>query len=180
MKTLVFLIAATALAQTPVQISNPCLQQQCFFATQSATVGASAAATLTIQQPTTGSRQVTFIAAVVQCPGQSFTIGQSQNGTAATATAGTAVPLMPIATINGGTTPVTAAALVFTASNAGGGTAVAPALTYTSGNPPTVIDLSQRTMGTPNPVPVNYNITLTNTGGSSCTGSIAIYWSEKI
>ena len=181
MKILPFLVAAIAAsAQTPVQNVNPCLQQQCFFAAQSATVSASGSTTLTIQQPATGARQVTFIAAVVQCPGENFTIGQSQNGTAATATAGTAAPLMPIATINGGTTPVTAGALVFTASNVGGGTAVAPTLTYTSGNPPTVIDLSQRTMGQPNPAPVNYNVTLTNTGGSSCTGSIGIYWSEKI
>jgi hypothetical protein len=177
---LLFLAAAPLFAQTPVQNQNPCLQQACFFATQSGTVASSGATTLTIQQPATAARQVTFMGAVVQCPGQSFTIGQSQNGTAATATAGTAVALIPIATINAGTTPVTAKALVFTASNVGGGTAVAPALTYASGSNPPVIDLSQRTMGTPNPGPLSYSVTLTNTGAGNCTGSIGIYWAEKI
>jgi len=108
MKTLIlglFALVATgagAAAQTPVQNQNPCLQSACFFATQSGTVASSGATTLTIQQPATAARQVTFMGAVVQCPGQSFTIGQSQNGTAATATAGTAVALIPIATINAG------------------------------------------------------------------------------
>ena len=166
--------------QTPVQIANPCIQQQCFFATQSGTLTSSSSTTLTIQQPSNGFRQVSFLGAVVQCPGQTFTIGQSQNGTTATATAGTATALIPIATVNGGTSPVTAAALVFTASNVGGGTAVAPLLAYQANISPPVIDLTQIAMGAPNPAPLNYSVTLTNTGSGSCTGSIAIYWKEKI
>ena len=180
-KHLTLLLFPLALfAQTPVQIANPCVQQSCFWATQSATVGASSSIVLTIQQPSTGARQVSFWQAFVQCPGQSFTISQAENGTAATATAGTASALIPIHYINNGTTAVTAAALVFTSSNVGGGTATAPVQTWTSGSAPT-IDLSQRTMGIPPAgTSFNYSITLTNTGGSSCTGSIGIYWYEKI
>lgn len=180
MKTLVFIfLAGLAAAQTPVQIANPCGQQACFWATQSATVGASSSIVLTIQQPATGARQVSFSQAIVQCPGQSFTIAQAQNGTAATATAGTASALLPIQYINNGTTAVTAAALVFTSSNVGGGTSVSPVQTWASGSVP-VLDLSQRTMGIPPAGSFNYSITLTNTGSGNCTGAIGIYWSEKI
>jgi hypothetical protein len=174
----IFLFAVLAFAQTPIQIANPCDQQQCFFATQSATVAASGVTTLTVQQPANGARQVTFTAAIIQCPGQSFTVGQAQNGTGATATAGTATALLPIHTINAGSTAVTAAARVFTASNVGAGTAVAPALVYASGSF-AVIDLSQRNVGLSG-IGNNYSVSLTNTGAASCTGSIAIYWAEKI
>jgi hypothetical protein len=175
-----FSLAIPLLSQTPVQNANPCIQAACFFATQSATVASSGAITLTIQQPVQGARQVSFWQAIVQCPGQSFTINQTQNGAAATATAGTATALLPIQYINAGTTPVTAKALVFTSSNVGSGTIVSPLQTYSSGAVP-ILDLSQRTMGAPNPAaPFNYNITLTNTGLSSCTGTIGIYWNEKV
>jgi hypothetical protein len=68
---------------------------------------------------------------------------------------------------------------VFTSSNVGAGTSISPTQTYSSGAAP-VLDLSRLTMGIPNPGPLNYSITLTNTGSGSCTGSIGIYWSEKI
>lgn len=167
-----------AFAQAPVQIVNPCLQQACFFATQSATVTMGSSTTLTVQQPAAGIRQVSFLAAIVQCPGQAFTVSQAQNGTAATATAGTAVALVPIQ-VTGGGTAVSAAAKVFTASNVGGGTATAPVLSYSSGQPPVVVDLLQRTMGVTSPVS-NYSVTLTNGGSGSCTGTVSIYWGEKI
>lgn len=165
-----FVLTIPVFTQVPTQNINPCLQQACFFATQSASVSASGTTTLTIQQPATGGRQVIFNAAVVQCPGQTFTVDQSQNGTAASATAGTAVALIP--------TTATAAAKVWTASNAGSGTAVAPTLSFTSGAI-AAIDLSQRTTGLSGTT-VNYNVKLTNTGSGSCTGSIAIYWAERI
>jgi hypothetical protein len=180
MKKLIFFIAGIAFAQTPVQIQNPCLQAACFWATQSATVASSSSIVLTIQQPATGARQVSFQQAIVQCPGQSFTISQAQNGAAATATAGSASALLPIQYINNGSTAVTAAALVFTSSNVGTGTATSPIQTYPSGGSPPVLDLSNRTMGIPPTGSFNYSVTLTNTGGSSCTGTIGIYWSEKI
>lgn len=163
------LLAPRLFAQLPVQGTPICQAQNCFFATVSGSIGSSGTSKLTIQQPSTGGKQVTFIAAVVQCAGQTFTVDQSQNGTAASATAGSAVALAP--------NSAAAVAKVFTASNVGGGTAVAPTLSYTAGDA-RVIDLSylfMKASGTTN----NYTVTVTNTGGSSCTGGISIYWGEK-
>ena len=175
----VLFLSTVALAQLPTQNVDPCITQQCFFTQFSGTVNSSASTTLTIQQPTTGVRQVTLIAAVVQCPGQSYTIAQAQNGTPAVTTAGTATALSPIFMINGGTTPVSASALIFTASNVGVGTATASTYTYLSGLPPQVITLSSRSMGTA-PAQSNYSLTLANTGAGSCSAGIGLYWSEKI
>jgi hypothetical protein len=161
--------AATALAQAPVQNQNPCLQLSCFYATQSATVASNGTSTLTIQQPATGFHAVSLIGAVVTCAGQTFSVDQSQNGTAASATAGSAVALVP--------TTAAASALVFTASNVGSGTAVAPTLPYTSGSIAT-INLINRTMNVAGTA-INYSVKLTNTGGSSCTGTVSIYWMEQ-
>ena len=171
-----FFAALPIMAQTPVQERSICVSQACFYATTSLTLASSAATTLTIQQPATGARQVTFNAAIVQCGGQTFTVDQAQNGAGATTTAGTAVALLPVQYSSAGPA-ITAAAKVFTASNVGGGTAVAPTLSFGAGDP-RVIDLSQRTVGLSG-ITNNYSITLTNTGGSSCTGTISIYWSEK-
>lgn len=173
---LLFFIANVVRAQQPVQTTNPCVQQQCFVATQTSSITGSASTTITIQQPATGARQVVLSTAVIQCQGQAFTVTQAQNGTAATATAGSAVPILPISTVNGGTTPVTAAAKIFTASNVGTGTATAVPYAYGSGSI-SVIDLSRITIGA---TTSNYSVTVTNNGGSSCTESIALYWSEKI
>ncbi len=153
-------------AQQPVQIVNPCFQQACFHAYTAPTVAASAATVFTIQEPATGPKQVQFLVAVIQCPGQSFTVDQAQNGTVATATAGSAIALQPSA-------GKTAKAQVWTASNVGTGAVTAAQLTFSGG--PVTLDMSQRSMGTVNH---NYSITLTNTGTGSCTGSIDVYWSE--
>ncbi|MDE2098947.1 MAG: hypothetical protein KGL39_16965 [Patescibacteria group bacterium] len=169
-RLILFCLCFPLLAQTPVQITNPCIQNGCYVATTSTTLGASASTTLTVQQKASGARAVQFSAAVVQCPGQSFTVDQSQNGTAATATTGSAVALTP--------TTTAAAATVWTASNVGAGTATAPTLSFVSG-PPAVIDLSQRNMNTSGTA-VNYSLKLTNTGSASCTASIAIYFQENI
>lgn len=164
-----FLFSLPLLAQIPTQIINPCIQQACFYATTSGSVAGSGTLKLTIQQPATGARQVTFIAAVAQCAGQAFTVDQSQNGTAATTTAATRVALIP--------TTATAAALAFSASNVGSGTATAPTLSFTAGDP-RVIDLSQRTTGLSGTAN-NYTVTMTNTSGTNCNGVVAVYWSEK-
>ena len=172
---LFFALCGLALAQTPVQITNPCLALSCYFATQSGTVASSGTSTLTIQQPANGFRQVTFIGAVIKCPGQSFNVDQAQNGTAATATAGSAVALVPF--YGAGTSAPTASAIVYTASNVGAGTSVAPTLLYSSGAIAS-IDLSTRTMNVAGGA-VNYSVKLTNTGSGSCTGTVAIYWAER-
>lgn len=177
-----FFASTAALAQIPTQPINPCVQQQaCFFAQQSATISSSSSITLTVQQPTTGSaRAVNFIGAVAFCNGQSFTIAQAQNGTNATATAGTVSALIPIQTTGGGTA-ITATATAWTSSNVGGGTATAPTLPYASGTGPQTIDLSQRNMsGNAGAAGPNYSITVANTGAASCSGGIAIYWTERI
>lgn len=172
-----WLYAGVLSAQVPVQVPSACIQQACFFATTTLSLGSSASTTLTIQQPAANARQVNFQAAVVQCSGQAFSVDQAQNGTGATTTAGTAVNLIPVKTSVTGSA-ITAAAKVFTASNVGAGTATAPTLPYTVGDP-RVIGLDNRTMGNSG-IANNYSVKITNNGGSSCTGFIAIYWSERI
>lgn len=166
-----------ALAQVPVQIPSPCIQQACFYATTSLSLGSASTTTLTIQQPAAAARQVNFQAAVVQCSGQAFSVDQAQNGAGATTTAGTAINLIPVKTSLSGSA-ITAAAKVFTASNVGAGTATAATLAYTAGDP-RVVGLGDRTMGSSG-IANNYSVKITNNGGSSCTASIAIYWSERI
>lgn len=159
-------------AQQQVQIANPCwTEQYCYFQQQTGTIAANGTATITIQQPLTGAHQITLIAAVVQCPGQSFTVSQAQNGTGATATPAVPVPLWP--------TVKTATASIFTASNVGAGTATAPVFTYPAGISPQAIDLTMRTMGLSG-IGNNYTVKLTNTGTASCAnGGVALYWREK-
>lgn len=167
-------------AQVPTQQPNPCIQQACFMATQSATVaGSGGNSTLTIQQPATGSRQINFMTGIVTCDTQPFTVSQAQNGSAASATTGTAVALIPLQ-VTGSGAAVTATANVFTSSNVGGGTAVASVLPFAAGSV-TVLDLSMRTWAAgASATTNNYSIKLTNTGPSSCTGAVTIYWRERI
>lgn len=138
------------------------------------TLASSASTVLTIQQPATGAKQVQLWRAVVSCDSQSFLVGQAINGTAATSTAVTPVASSPIL----GTPTPTPTVTAWKASNVGTGTAVWNNLGFTAAtNAPVTLDLSQMTMlqvGTGS----NYSITLTNTGGSSCTARIAIQWKE--
>lgn len=166
LRLVLFLLTGGLTAQQQVQIVNPCIQFACFHAYVSASLASSASTTLTIQEPATGMRQVQFLTAVTQCATQAYTITQAQSGTAATATAGTAIALIP--------TTATAAAKIFTASNVGGGTVTAAPIILAAG--PQSVDLSQRTMSA---AAANYSVTLTNNGGSSCTGAMDIYWYEK-
>lgn len=166
LRVLLFIFAIDLTAQQQVQLLNPCLQWACYHAYVSASLASSAATTLTIQEPATGMKQVVFLTAVTQCATQAYTVTQAQSGTAATTTAGTAIPLIP--------TTATAAAKVFTASNVGVGAVTAAPLILAAG--PQAVDLSQRTMAT---AAANYSITLTNNGASSCTGATDIYWYEK-
>lgn len=142
-----------------------------YTALASATVTASSTTMLTIQQPSSGAKLVTFESATAQCPGQSFTVDQYVVAAAATTTAGTAV--------NAGGPNVfqpPAAATVFTASNASAGTAVSPTLTYTSGAI-AVVSISKLQMGATGTTS-NYSVKITNTGSSSCAASISVIWTE--
>jgi hypothetical protein len=144
-----------------------------FHAPVSATVAASASTTLTIQQPASGAKSVTFIAAIVQCPGQSFAVQQLYNGTGATATTLTTIPMMTTST------NTTSVATAWSASNVGFGTVLMSTLTYTAGAI-AVIDLTKpgATMSG-NGINQNYSVTVTNTGSSSCTATLDVIWQER-
>lgn len=152
-------------------------QQNRYLASYSASLASSAAVTLTIQQPATAANQISFEGAatslppgvIITCPGQSFTVAQSANGTAATATAGTFTK-MP-----GTLQP--AQATFWTASNVGGGTTIAPLLTYSSGSIGT-IDWSPLRLGTGG-TSANISLTITNTGSGTCTVAVGIYLREQ-
>ena len=78
----------------------------------------SAGYTATLQQPATNAKTVTLETVTVYCS-VSCVVTQVQNGTGATATAGTVTPLNP--------TIAPATSTFWTASNVGGGTAVGTA-----------------------------------------------------
>lgn len=144
-----------------------------FHAPVTGSLASSAVTTLTIQQPASSAKSVTFVAAIITCPGQSFSVELRYNGTAASATSATVVPMMT-------TSPnSTNAALAFTASNVGTGSSLSSILNY-SGGTPVVIDLTHpgATMvgaGTTK----NFSVKLTNTGSGSCTYTQDVIWSER-
>jgi len=129
-------------------------------------VSLSAAATaFTIQQPASNARQVQLQSALVFCS-VSCNVTQSQDGTAATSTAGTANPLLPT------TRPATAT--VWTASNVGAGTA-AGGILHLAAAQWVVIDLSQISLGTGG-TGTNYTVAISSITG---TANITLFWSER-
>jgi hypothetical protein len=144
-----------------------------FHAPITATVTSTSSTTLTIQQPAVGAKQITFIAAIVQCPGQAFTVAQAYNGTAATSTAATVIPMLTTST------NTTNTALAWGASNVGVGTTLASTLSYVSGAV-AVIDLTKPGASmSGNGTGKNYSITLTNTGSGSCSATLDTIWQER-
>ena len=136
-----------------------CSAQTTRFSTDTGTVAlAGAGATFTIQQPSTGERSVTLETATVYCS-VACVVTQSQNGTAATATAAVPKGLAPFGWKK-------AAATVWTASNVGAGTAVGPTLNIPAGGT-VVLDLSKIQLNTG--TASNYSITI-----SSITGNYSI------
>jgi hypothetical protein len=144
-----------------------------FHSPVSATVSASSSTTLTIQQPVSGAKSVTFIAAIVQCPGQTFTVAQAYNGTAATATSATVIPMLTTST------NTTNTALAWSASNVGVGTSLSSTLTYPSGAIAVINLTSPGASMSGNGTSQNYSVTLTNTGSGSCTGTLDVIWQER-
>lgn len=120
---------------------------------------------LTIQQPATNANSVVLEAAVIYCT-VACDVTQSQNGTAATATAGTASLLLPFG--------VPALATVWTASNVGAGTAAGGILHLAAGERLT-LDLSKVSMGNTGTA-TNYTIVVATITG---TANISLFWSEK-
>lgn len=148
-------------------LAVPAMAQVARYSATTGDVSFSGGTKLTIQQPAANAKQVQFETAVVYCS-VACDVSQAQNGTAATATPGTAVPIQP--------TPASAPAVatVWTASNVGGGTAVGgvfhlPALAYL------VLDLSKVSLGNGGTAN-NYTIAIATASG---TGNMTIYWSER-
>ena len=140
-----FLLAA-GLAQTP-------------GGRYSATTGdvalVAASTTLTIQQPTTPVRPLRFELATIYCS-VACNVNQSQNGTAATATAGTLTPISPY--------NQAATGRVFTASNVGAGTAIGGIL-HLQALQMVTLDLSQVVV--PTQAAANYSITVSAITGTA-------------
>jgi len=148
--------------------SFPAFAQQNFYTATTGDVTLSGAGTsLTIQQPATNAKQVQLIAVLVYCS-VACNATQAQNGTAATATAGTASDLLPLGPA--------AQATIWTASNVGAGTTVGGTLHLAGGaGTERTLDLSQVAMGNTG-TGTNYTITVSSITG---TANITLLWSEK-
>lgn len=145
-------------------------------ASVTASLASSASTTFTVQQ--NGANVQNLSAAVISCGTNTFTVGQSANGTAATATALTqtitgtvatnanALVVLPPSPIQ---TPLTLTA--WTASNVGTGMATTGVQPFSS---VAVISLAGRSLNT-NGTGQNYSFTVTNTGAMSCTLVIDVY-----
>lgn len=136
------------------------------YSASTGNVSLSAAGTaLTIQQPATNASVVNFETATIYCS-VACVVSQAQNGTAATATAGTAVAISP--------SGPAAAATVWTASNVGAGTSVPPAINLSAGST-LVLDLSKVTLPHGGSQ-VNYTISV---GSITGTANITMIWKEN-
>lgn len=145
-------------------------------ASVTATVAASGSYVFTVQQG--GSNVQGLQAAVISCGTSTFTVGQSQNGTAASTTALTQTITGTVATsanalvalspwpIN---TPLSVTA--WTASNVGVGVATSGVTPYSS---TAVISLTGRSFASTSTAQ-NYTFTVVNTGMSSCSLVIDVY-----
>lgn len=147
----------------------PSLPAQPAVRTYSATTGdvvlVAAGTKFTIQQPATNANQVQLIAAVAWCS-VACDLTQSQNGTAASTTAGTVTEILPFG--------VPALATVWTASNVGAGTAAGGILHLSAGERLT-IDLSRVSMGNTGTA-TNYTFVISSITG---TANITGFWGEK-
>lgn len=137
-----------------------------YSATTGDVVLSGAGTAFTIQQPATNAKQVQLVAAVIYCS-VSCSVQQSQNGTAATATAGTITGTLPLST-------VPSSATAWTASNAGGGTGVGP-IYHLAATQTITLTLAGMTMGNTG-TGTNYTITISSITG---TANVAIFWSER-
>lgn len=136
-----------------------------YSATTGDVVLSGAGTQFTIQQPAANAKLVQLSSAVVYCS-VACNVTQTQNGTAATAIAGTANPLLPFGRA--------ASATVWTASNAGAGTPAGGVLHLAAGERVT-LDLSAVAMGNTG-TGTNYTIAISSITG---TANIALFWSEK-
>jgi hypothetical protein len=119
----------------------------------------------TIQQPATNANLVVLEAATIYCS-VACDLTQSQNGTAASTTAGTVSLLLPFG--------VPALATVWTASNVGNGTA-AGGILHLQATERVTIGLSSVSMGNTGTA-TNYTFVISSITG---TANITLVWSER-
>lgn len=156
MKAVIFVIlAASAWAQTSNRYS----------ATTGDVVLVAAGTKFTLQQPATNGKQVKMEAVVVYCS-VACDLTQAQNGTAATATAGTVNPLLPFGPV--------ATANTFTASDVGNGTA-AGGIIHLAAAERVTLDMSKVAMGATG-TRTNYTWVISSITG---TANITVFWSEQ-
>jgi hypothetical protein len=140
-------------------------QDQWFTAKASGSLSA-AATTATLQQVPQGNKDLILDTATVTCPA-ACDITQSQNGTAATATAGTIAALNPSAYAR-------SAAAFYSASNVGSGTSVGPTISCSAACT-VVIDLTRITIPRGS-AGLNYSVAISAVTGAY---SITFQWRER-
>lgn len=146
-------------------LTGPAFAQDFWFTSSTGVVTlAAAGATATIQQVSGSGKEVQLDSATVYCS-VACTITQKQNGTAATATAGTIRALNPTAWASSQVT-------FWTASNVGAGTTVGAPVTCTAACT-IVLDLSKIIIPR-GPTAMNYSVTI-----SSITGDYSIGFVHK-
>lgn len=124
-----------------------------------------AGTSFTLQQKAGGGKQISLEVAVISCS-VACTVTQAQNGTAASTTASTVVPIEPNNT--------TGTATVWTSSNVGAGTSVPGPLPVPAAGV-VVLDLSKVYFAKTSTNTTNYTIIISSISG---TASITYYWSE--
>jgi hypothetical protein len=128
----------------------------------------SAGTTFTIQQPASNGKLITLEAATVYCSA-ACSATQTQNGTGATATAGTVNPILPWSAV-----PV---ATVWTASNVGTGVPVGGILQIAGGaGTDRTFDLHNIVLGPGGGTGSNYSIVIAST---TATVNITLVWNER-
>ena len=172
MKTIVTILLFAAAMQA--QTVTP------WRASVTASVSASASYVVTVQQA--GTNVQNMQAAVISCGSNTFTVAQSQNGTAAAntavaqtttgtvATSANALVTLSPAPLN---TPLTVG--LYRASDVGVGVAVSGPIPFTS---TAIISLTGRTFAS-SQTSQNYTFTVTNTGSGACTLLVDIYGSQQ-
>lgn len=143
-----------------------------FHTPATGTLNSSTATTLTIQQPASGAKSVTFVAATATCAGQSYTTELRYNGTAASSTSAIIVPMLT----SGTSTPTTTA---WSASNVGSGSSLGSILPWTAGSIASYDLTKPGASLIGSGTAKNFSIILTNTGVSSCTYTLDVIWSER-
>lgn len=158
MKRLILLLAVCCFAQTgPVRFSS----------STGKVVLSGATTAFTLQQATTGTKRVQLESASVYCS-VACEVSQAENGTAATATAGTANCIQPCGPA--------ATATAWTASNVGNGTSVGSAPLPVPAAGVLVLDLSKVFFSKTSTSATNYTI---STNSISGTVIITFIWSEQ-